>query len=270
MKILPIPDVVHIEGFWASFARSIDKSFTFHGEAHDFYELVFLWEGKLSFTAGATTFSMEAPAAILYPPMEFHNLHAIEDTPAKVIFLGFDASAMPNYKELRFSINDEDVAKAKKILNLTSEPLQAYFNGNSLSPTQEQRLFEAAKELEMLLLAFCDRDDVHKKDRSSGAKNYALALRIIDENLSSPLDTAALAHLAHISPSLLKKTFSAYAGMGVMQYVRNRKINVAILRLREGERVKEVAASLGFSDPSYFSTVFRRVTGHSPTYYRNH
>ena len=270
MNILPITEMVHIEGFWTSFARHIDKSFSFHGEAHDFYELIFLLEGKLSFTAGATTFSMEAPAAILYPPMEFHNLHAIEDAPAKVIFLGFDASTMPEYKEFRFSINEEDVAKAKKILDLTSEPLQEYFNGNSLSSAQEKCLFEAAKELELLLLALCDRDAIHKKDRSSGAKNYALALRIIDENLSSPLDTAELAHLAHISPSLLKKTFSGYAGMGVMQYVRKRKITAAILRLREGERVKEVAASLGFPDPSYFSTVFRRVTGHSPTYYRNH
>lgn len=270
MNILSVPDIARVEGFWASFSRSIDKSFIFHGETHDFYELIFLLEGKLSFVAGATTFSMEAPAAILYPPMEFHNLHATEDLPAKVIFLGFDASAMPKYKELRFSITEEDVVRAKKILNLTAEPLGAYFEGNSLSPTQNKCLFEAAKELEMLLLVLCERDAVHKKDRSSGAKNYALALRIIDENLSSPLDTVDLAHKAHISPSLLKKTFSGYAGMGVMQYVRKRKINAAILRLREGERVKEVAASLGFSDPSYFSTVFRRVTGHSPTYYRNH
>ena len=270
MNILPVPNTVRIEGFWTSFSRSIDKSFTFHGEAHDFYELIFLLEGKLSFIAGATTFLMEAPAAILYPPMEFHNLHAVEDAPAKVIFLGFDASVMPDYRELRFSITEEDVGKAKKILDLTSEPLLTYFSGASLSVMQEKQLFEATKELEILLLALCDRDAVHKRDRSSGAKNYALALRIIDENLSSPLDTVELANMAHISPSLLKKTFSGYAGMGVMQYVRKRKINAAILRLREGERVKEVAASLGFSDASYFSTVFRRVTGHSPTYYRNH
>ena len=270
MNILSIFDMVHIDGFGTALARYIDKTFTFHGEAHDFYELVFLFEGKLSFTAGATTFLMEAPAAILYPPMEFHNLHAVEDTPAKVAFLGFTASAMPDYKEFRFSMNEEDVIKSQKILDLIGEPLQEYHDHNSLSDASKRHLFEAAKELEMLLLALRDRDAIHKKDRSSGTKNYALALRIIDENLSLPLDTAELAHMAHISPSLLKKTFSGYAGMGVMQYVRKRKINAAILRLREGERVKEVAASLGFSDPSYFSTVFRRVTGHSPTYYRNH
>ena len=126
----------------------------------------------------------------------------------------------------------------------------------------------ALAEFEILLLTLTEHTEEIIKDGSAGARNYRRALRIIEENISTPLDTAMLARLAHMSPSLLKKTFSRYAGVGVMEYLRTRKVNAAIPRLRAGESVKEIATSLGFTDAGYFSTVFRRVTGHSPSYYR--
>lgn len=268
MRVLKIPNIIHVDGFWTSFAKKIDKNFVFHGEVHDFYELVILLEGTLGFTAGASTFFMEAPAAVLYPPMTFHNLHSISDKDAAVLFLGFDASAVPSYKNLYFSITDIDIKRAKRILSLTKEPIQNHNDNQYISPEDMRTVAEAYKELEILLLSLCERDTVKKKDRSAGAVNYERALQAVEENLSSPLDTSTLARMVHISPALLKKIFSSYAGMGVMQYVRKRKINAAILRLRAGERVKEVSSYLGFSDASYFSTVFRRITGHTPSYYR--
>ena len=268
MRVLKIPKLAHIDGLWTSFARSIDKNFVFHGEVHDFYELVILLDGELSFTAGASTFFMEAPAAVLYPPMTFHNLHSISEEEASVLFLGFDASAVPSYKNLYFSITENDIKRANRILALTHATIENHQNKKQISQEEARAVAEGCKELEILLLSLCDRDTVKKKDRSAGALNYERALQTIEENLSMPLDTNTLARMVHISPALLKKTFSCYAGMGVMQYVRKRKINAAILRLRAGERVKEVASSLGFPDASYFSTVFRRITGHTPTHYR--
>ena len=105
---------------------------------------------------------------------------------------------------------------------------------------------------------------------SSGNHNYRRALRVMEEHITLPLTTAELAQLAHVSPSLLKKLFARYAGVGVMEYFRTRKVNAAIPLLREGSSVQDVAAHFGFSSPGYFATVFRRVTGKTPGYYHNH
>jgi AraC-like DNA-binding protein len=67
----------------------------------------------------------------------------------------------------------------------------------------------------------------------------------------------------------LQKTFSRYAGVGVMEYFNNIKIRKSIELLKQGLSVKETALAMGYSDPNYFSTVFKRFTGHSPSWFKN-
>ena len=55
--------------------------------------------------------------------------------------------------------------------------------------------------------------------------------------------------------------------MGVTSYFTNIKIRRAMTYLKEGKSVKETAVLLGFDDQNYFSTVFRRIVGQSPTEY---
>ncbi len=260
---------VWVRGFYTAFERRIPKNFIFRGETHDFYEIVFLLKGSAGITAGSNSFVLEAPAAVLHPPMEFHSLRSVNDADAEAIIFSFEASAMPDYATRHFVLSDEDVSRVKRTLELlhTFMRFDEIVVGDCLAE-HEREAQRALSEFEILLLTLTERTEESAKDGSAGARNYRRALRVIEENISAPLDTATLARLAHMSPSLLKKTFSRYAGVGVMEYLRTRKVNAAIPRLRTGESVKEIATSLGFTDAGYFSTVFRRVTGHSPSYYR--
>ena len=71
--LYPIDRSVSVHGFYTAFERRTDGDFIFRGETHDFYELVLLTQGSIGVTAGASSFVLEAPAAILHPPMEFHS-----------------------------------------------------------------------------------------------------------------------------------------------------------------------------------------------------
>lgn len=258
-----------IQGFYTAFNRKISNDFVFRGETHDFYEIVLLLEGSIGVTADAHSFVLEGPAAILHPPMEFHSLRAISGKDAKAIIFSFEASSVPHYETHRFTLSEENAERARHILHLinTTTNIKRGRVGSILEGKENEAQL-ALLEMEMLLLTLTENGSVDLKDGSAGARNYRRALRVIEENLHVPLDTATLAQLAHMSPSLLKKTFSRYAGVGVMEYLRTRKVNAAIPRLRAGESVRDIALSLGFSDAGYFSTTFRRVTGHPPTFYR--
>ena len=63
----------------------------------------------------------------------------------------------------------------------------------------------------------------------------------------------------------LQKTFSRYAGVGIMEYFNRIKMRKATELLVEGLSVKETALKLGFHDQNYFSTMFKRITGHTPS-----
>ena len=92
----------------------------------------------------------------------------------------------------------------------------------------------------------------------------------IDENVSKKLSLGAVASIFGYSQNYLSSLFSRYASMSFVDYVNKAKIEKAKLLLADPNAlVYEVATSLGFESPFYFSKVFKRVTGISPTTYQN-
>jgi AraC-like DNA-binding protein len=54
-----------------------------------------------------------------------------------------------------------------------------------------------------------------------------------------------------------------------VDWLRRERINRAKRRLGEGEdRIRAIAAELGYGDPFYFSRDFKKLTGLSPRRYR--
>lgn len=271
-KYQEMPRTLQIEGLYTAFEKRFPADHAFRGETHNFAELVLVKSGKIGVTAGVDSFLLEAGAGILHPPMEFHSLRAEGGTAPEIIIFSFLASRMPEFSPRIFSVSAENLARAESILMLLeSTTAKTSLLAASVLPGKEREAQCAVLELELLLLTLSAKEAKPLgSEGSAGFRNYRRALAVIAENLCQPLDTVGLAARCNISPSLLKKLFSHYAGIGVMEYFRQQKINSAIPLLRAGKSVQEVAEQFGFSDASYFSTVFRRVTGKPPTYYRTH
>ena len=71
------------------------------------------------------------------------------------------------------------------------------------------------------------------------------------------------------SPSQAERLFRAELGMPPYRYILNRKIELAKELLREtGMSIRDVAAYLSFEDEFYFSGLFRRKVGLSPSAFR--
>jgi len=232
---------------------------------------VVVLSGSVGVTAGSDSFILHEGSAILHPPMEFHSLHAALGSSPTVRIFTFCATSVPVYHKRIFSLSPKTREASEQILTLLKSA--AEWQGIHLigaAEGRERQLVEAARLMEILLLRL---DEIKKAPEAvyetTGARNYAHALSVLESNLTRSLDTAELAALCHMSSSLLKKTFSKYAGMGVMEYFRTQKVLAAIPMLRGGQSVAETALHFGFSDAGYFSTVFRRITGHTPGYYRN-
>lgn len=91
----------------------------------------------------------------------------------------------------------------------------------------------------------------------------------IDQNFREPLSLAQLAAVAGLSPTYLCRAFRAYAGKSLFTYLLERRIQAAMLRLRQtDDKVIEIAHDVGFNDLSYFNRCFTRLCGDSPRAYR--
>src|SRR6266480_253063 len=91
----------------------------------------------------------------------------------------------------------------------------------------------------------------------------------IQDNLHRGLRLAELSAHVHMSPYHFARLFKRSTGTPPHQFVLRRRIDRATTLLATGELpIGEIARVVGFQTPSHFTTVFRRITGITPSVYR--
>jgi AraC-like DNA-binding protein len=92
---------------------------------------------------------------------------------------------------------------------------------------------------------------------------------VVDRDYARPLDVAALARQAHISPGHFSRRFKEAFGETPYQYVLSRRVERAQELLRNTDlSVTEVCFEVGFQSLGSFSAAFHRVAGMPPSEYR--
>ena len=119
-------------------------------------------------------------------------------------------------------------------------------------------LYELLGELSLEL---CDRDILTRR-----LAPLFPAIEYIRSTDISKLDASSLAGRCHLSRSCFARLFREYTGMPPLEYINRMKISQAKAKLASGlMSVGEVAESLGYSDASYFSRYYKKLTGKSPS-----
>ncbi|MBR0149680.1 MAG: response regulator [Lachnospiraceae bacterium] len=92
----------------------------------------------------------------------------------------------------------------------------------------------------------------------------------IDENYSREgLSLNDVASHVGLSPNHLSTVFSQKTGKTFIKYLTDRRISKAKELLRcTGKKSAEISVMVGYSDPHYFSSLFKKTTGITPKEYR--
>ena len=259
MKGIVISNNPHITALYTFFRNQQTADFVFRGESHDFYELVCINEGRAGITADHRVFELEAGQAFLHPPMQFHAIYGLNEPFTYTII----------------TVSGTDIPKTHDRVCRPSEPAameHLYQLGKQRFLTAPYWIKEATdplpfvKELERFLLLL--HPEEKRRTQSQSALNYATIIRTLQQNIRRRLTVRELAELCSMSEINLQKTFSRYAGVGIMDYFNRIKMQEAIRLLQAGLSVKETALQLGYTDQNYFSTAFKRIIGKTPTHYK--
>jgi AraC-like DNA-binding protein len=101
------------------------------------------------------------------------------------------------------------------------------------------------------------------------ARHLLRAKDLVDARYREPLDVAALARAAHLSPAHFSREFRRTFGETPHQYLLTRRLERAAALLRNTDRtVADICLTVGLTSIGSFTSSFTRAYGLSPTAYR--
>lgn len=94
--------------------------------------------------------------------------------------------------------------------------------------------------------------------------------KYIEAHFTEDLSLEQLAQFVNLSPFYLSKCFKEEFGISYVDHMTQCRIDRAKEYIRQGGlSFKEIAYAVGYHDPNYFSRVFKKVCGLSPSQYRD-
>lgn len=133
--------------------------------------------------------------------------------------------------------------------------------------------FNYEELLQNMWYIFEDLIWIRKHGAEESVKTPELLVKVdefIQSRLDEPITNAILAHKFGFAPTYLSKLFRNYKGMSPTEYVIHLRVEKAKQMMKDNPAVssKEIALTVGYSDPLYFSKIFKKATGVWPTEYK--
>ncbi len=139
------------------------------------------------------------------------------------------------------------------------------FYEKQTTPSGEQSIVNVLGDLLYQVLAFFYRESQNKDIRLEGV------LELMHKNVSNPdFDLAGAITASGYSMGYFRKIFKELTGQSPVTHMQQLRITHAkslFEQYGKSRTVKEVSYQCGFTDPLYFSRVFRRLEGISPQAY---
>lgn len=167
-----------------------------------------------------------------------------------------------SYPIKSINLSDDSLLNITHIINQMENELSVQYDG--YWPCRSRSYF-----IELLfLINFCYTNDPYTLESFS-----PLTSQIIDylnQHIAEKITLDTLTNEFHINRNILNNMFFKDTGKTCLNYLLSIRMDLAKLWLKETEiPISEIAERLGYLDNNYFTKVFRKHCGCSPTEYRN-
>ena len=259
-----------------------DRPFVHADRILDFNVFIYIVSGEMRIWESGTEYVVgEENAFFLKKGLHHYGKHEIpEGTTWYYIHFhgGADDESVRRLSEYRpvpasgeFSEDDYDqYIKLPKLLRVESPKL---IERKLEALTQ---LCKSSNDLRMAYLSYGTMElffDLFNQERSRFGldRGDIITRRIIlylEGNVSRKLSSAEISDHICMNYNYISGIFKEKTGMSIMEYHGKIRMNEAARLLRNSNmNVSEVSDRLGFGDPLYFSRVFKKVMGYSPSDY---
>ena len=266
-----------VEGIYTIHYFEYTKDFAYSGEFHDFWETVYADKKSVVITAGSKEMTLNAGQMYIHKPNEFHKIRCDGTSAANSVILSFDCfcAELMNIAGTVITCTNSEIELMGHIIEEASDAFSTPLGTPYTSVLEKsengrfgcEQLVQIYMEQLLISLIRSNKRTVKTKKADSGT----LLLRICDyleDNVEKKLTFDDIQKEFNTSASVIKRLFQNNMSCGIMEHFTRLKIDEAKRMIRENEyNFTEISEKLGFNTPQYFTTVFRRLSGMSPSEY---
>ena len=281
--LCPLSDVISVKSVCTIHYFKYTKQYSFHGEQHDFWELVYIDSGKAIAHAGDQKIALEQGQVIFHRPNEYHNIQT-DDRFANSVIISFDCKsrAMSFFENRVVRLNDYEKSLLGKIVlegaanyeEKLNDPYLTKMTKKQIAPFGGEQLIK--NYLELLLISIIRENAGNTKNTKMG--NYsrskhadeivAKIITMLQKNLYSSINLSEIAQELFFSKTYIKNLFKKETGTTIIQYYINLKIEEAKKLISQNKfTFTEIAYRLNFNSVHYFSRLFKLHTSQTPSEY---
>ncbi len=270
---------VNVDGIYTIHYFEYTKDFSYSGEFHNFWELVYADKKSVLITADATETVLEAGQMFIHRPNEFHTIRCDGTHAANAVIVSFDCECSELYSVAGkvITCNADEKALLGLIVSESGEafdnPLGSpYTTQMSKSGNRKFACEQAIRAcIELLLISLIRGHFSDSKDNVDTRNTLMLEIcEHLENNVDKPLRFEDIQKHFNVSASVIKRLFKSTLGCGIMQHFLHLKIDRAKQLIRENQmNFTEISEYLCFSSPQYFSSAFSRVCAMTPREYAN-
>jgi len=233
------------------------------------FQLLYIASGKAHFHIDGEEKIVTAGHMVLYRPKEPQKYEYYGEDQTEVFWVHFTGGNVTNI------LNSYGLTKDKKVFYCGSD---LEYKNHFRSMIQELQMCKEdySEMLEMHLRQIFIKlhryfNTVSKVDNSQIAEEIDKAMLYFAEHYNEAICIEDYAEKHHMSTSWFIRNFKQYTGSTPMQYILSKRIYNAEALLLDGQyNITEISNIIGYENPLYFSRIFKKVKGISPSEYRKH
>jgi AraC-like DNA-binding protein len=235
----------------------------------DYYILIYCTAGEGWYTVAQKTYFIQENQYIVLPPQTPYSFGANAKNPWSIYWIHFKGTLAPyffNTPMLPSQILPESDSRLQDRLQLFEE----IYNNLELSYHSEH--YSYASLCLYHFLASFKFVDQFRRVRKSDIREDGFSEKVISfmrENVDNNLTLEQLSHKFNLSPSHFSSRFRQETRQSPIKYFISLKIEKACQYIElTNMKISEIYPRLGFQDAAYFSRIFTKIMGVSPSGYR--